>query len=218
MPDGGPRDAYEWWRMDEVPEELKQYIEREVLPRYAAFDAAHRVDHARRVVAKAMACRGPQAALIYVAAAMHDLGLAHGREEHHLHSGRIIRQDRALRQWFTEEEIETIAQAAEDHRASAATPPRSLPGRIVAEADRDIESETIVRRTVEYSLAHHPTLSREGHWQRCLQHLHEKYAEGGYLTLWLDPSPNAAPLAELRALIDDEHRLRQLFDQYINNQ
>ena len=27
MPDGSPRDAYEWWRYDEVPAELKQYVE-----------------------------------------------------------------------------------------------------------------------------------------------------------------------------------------------
>ena len=85
---------------------------------------------------------------------------------------------------------------------------------IIAEADRDIEPETIVRRTVEYGLSHYPELDREGHWQRTLDHLHEKYAEGGYIKLWMgDASPNAAPLADLRALIHDEPRLRRLFDQ-----
>ena len=87
-------------------------------------------------------------------------------------------------------------------------------GCIIAEADRDVEPETIVRRTVEYGLSHHPTLDREGHWQRTLQHLNEKYAEGGYLKLWLSSSPNAAPLAELRALIHDHARLRPLFERF----
>lgn len=210
MPDGGPRDAYEWWRYDEVPSDLKQYIEEAILPRYDHFDPAHRRDHARRVIARSMAMK--PSAITYVAAAMHDLGLAEGREEHHLASGRIIRADRELRRWFSEEEVELIAQAAEDHRASAARPPRSLLGCIVAEADRDIEPETIVRRTVEYGLGHYPTLDREGHWQRTLDHLHEKYAEGGYIKLWLPDSSNAAPLVVLRALIRDEARLRTLFD------
>ncbi len=210
MPDGGPRDAYEWWRYDEVPSDLKQYIEEAILPRYDHFDPAHRRDHARRVIARSMAMK--PSAITYVAAAMHDLGLAEGREEHHLASGRIIRADRELRRWFSEEEVELIAQAAEDHRASAARPPRSLLGCIVAEADRDIEPETIVRRTVEYGLGHYPTLDREGHWQRTLDHLHEKYAEGGYIKLWLPDSSNAAPLVDLRALIRDEARLRTLFD------
>ena len=93
----------------------------------------------------------------------------------------------------------------------------SLLGRIVAEADRDVEPETIVRRTVEYGMAHYPALDREGHWRRTLDHLHEKYAEGGYIKLWLDPSPNSAPLAELRSLIADEARLRPLFDSIYDN-
>ena len=216
MPDGSPRVAYEWWRYDTVPDTLKQWVEREVIPQYSHFDAAHRTDHVRRVIARAMTFHlSPLTShLIYAAAAMHDLGLAEGREEHHLASGRIIRACRELHRWFTDEEIEQIAQAAEDHRASATTPPRSLLGCIVAEADRDIEPETIVRRTVEYGLSHYPSLDREGHWQRTLEHLHEKYAEGGYIKLWLPDSPNAAPLADLRALIHDEASLRPLFEQY----
>ena len=67
---------------------------------------------------------------------------------------------------------------------------------------------------MEYGLSHYPTLDREGHWQRTLEHLHEKYAEGGYLKLWMEDSPNAAPLDDLRALIKDETRLRQLFETF----
>ena len=230
MADGTERLAYEWWRWDEVDEGLKEWVEEAVLPRYEGFDAAHRIDHARRVIARAM-CLGERLKangetnqtfllspltfqLIYAAAAMHDLGLAEGREEHHLASGRIIRSCSELHRWFDERQVETIAQAAEDHRASAARAPRSMLGCIVAEADRDVEPETIVRRTVEYGLSHYPGLDREGHWRRALEHLHEKYAEGGYIKLWLKESPNAAPLAELRKLIRDEQRLRLLFDQY----
>lgn len=228
MPSGSPRLAYEWWRYDEVPSSLKEYVERAVLPQYNGFDAAHRCDHARRVIARAMqmitsdVC-GPlpydrEAAIrmTYAAAAMHDLGLVEGRERHHLVSGRIIRSCRHLKEWFSEEEVELIAQAAEDHRASATQAPRSPLGCIIAEADRDIEPETIVRRTVEYGLSHYPELDREGHWQRTLQHLHEKYSEAGYIKLWLDNSPNAAPLAELRELIKDKERLKVLFEALFN--
>ena len=44
------------------------------------------------------------------------------------------------------------------------------------------------------------------------EHLGRKYAAGGYLQLCLPESPNAAPLARLRALIADEARLRAAFD------
>ena len=231
MGDGSPRVAFEWWRWDEVEDSLQSYLEQKVLPNYDSFDGAHRRDHARRVMARAMVLyrrlRGRMAPpdapmvtmmpeMVFAAAAMHDLGLAEGREEHHMASGRIIRSCEALRRWFNEEQVELIAQAAEDHRASAARPPRSLLGCIVAEADRDVEPERIVQRTVEYGLSHYPEFNREGHWRRTLEHLHEKYAEGGYIKLWLPESPNAIPLAELRALIHDESRLRQLFDQFYN--
>ncbi|MCM1491057.1 MAG: hypothetical protein NC095_09555, partial [Muribaculum sp.] len=62
---------------------------------------------------------------------------------------------------------------------------RSIYGRIVAEADRFIDHDTIILRTVQYGLANYPDFDKEGHWQRTLDHLHEKYAEGGYLKLSL---------------------------------
>ena len=217
MGDGTERLAYEWWRWDEVDAALREYLRRFVLPRYDSFDAAHRREHVLRVIARSMLLGGRMGLepdMLYTVAAMHDVGLAEGRERHHLASGRMVRADAMLRRWFDSERIETMAQAVEDHRASAEAPPRSLYGCVVAEADRDVEPERIVRRTVEFGISHYPDLDREGHWQRTLQHLHEKYAEGGYLKLWLPESPNAAPLAELRALIADEASLRVLFEQY----
>ena len=196
--------------------ELVQYIESEVIPRYAAFDKAHREDHARAVIERALAMGKNYTInqdLLYTAAACHDLGLAVDRKTHHLESGKIIRADERLRQWFSPEEIETIAQAAEDHRASATTPPRSIYGSLVAEADRMIVPETIIRRTVQFGLSHYPELDKEGHWQRTLEHLHEKYAEGGYLHLLIPGSPNEEPLARLRTIIKDEAGLRKLFEQ-----
>jgi uncharacterized protein len=150
--------------------------------------------------------------VLYAAAACHDLGLAVDRKTHHLESGRIIRADERLREWFSPEQIETIAQAAEDHRASATTPPRSIYGALVAEADRMIVPETIIRRTVQFGLSHYPELDKEGHWERTLEHLNEKYAEGGYLHLLIPGSPNEEPLARLRAIIKDTEYLRTLFE------
>lgn len=198
-----------------IDPELQCYVEAEILPRYDHFDKAHQRPHAERVIRDALALAEHypvDPALLYVAAAFHDTGLCADRATHHLVSGRIIREDPALPRWFSAEQIETIAQAAEDHRASLDHDPRSIYGRIIAEADRQIEPETIVRRTIQYGLGHYPERDREGHWQRTLEHLHEKYAAGGYLKLWIPESPNAEKLAELRRLIADETRLRTLFE------
>lgn len=198
-----------------IRQSLQQYIEERVIPRYAAFDKAHREDHARKVIERALEMGKAfdiDEEMLYTAAACHDLGLFVDRKTHHLESGRIIRADAELRRWFNAQQIETIAQAAEDHRASAQTAPRSLYGALVAEADRMIEPLTIIRRTVQYGFAHYPELDRDGHWQRTLEHLHEKYAEGGYLHLLIPGSPNEAPLAQLREIIHNENRLRSIFE------
>ena len=76
-----------------------------------------------------------------------------------------------------------------------------------------IVPETIIRRTVQFGLSHYPELDREGHWQRTLEHLHEKYAEGGYLHLLIPGSPNEEPLARLRAVIKDTSLLRKMFEE-----
>lgn len=200
---------------------IVQYVENEVIPQYASFDKAHREDHALSVIDRAMTMGraydiDPE--MLYVAAACHDLGLTVDRKTHHLESGRIIRSDTHLREWFTPEQVETIARAAEDHRASATTPPRSIYGRLVAEADRMIDPLTIIRRTVQFGLSHYPELDKEGHWQRTLEHLHEKYAEGGYLHLLIPGSPNEEPLARLRDIIRDEALLRNIFEEVFSSE
>ncbi len=198
-----------------MTESLVRYVEGEIIPRYAAFDKAHQEDHARQVIKRALEmgrAYDVDMDMLYTAAACHDLGLAVDRKTHHLESGRIIRGDVRLREWFSPEQIEIIAQAAEDHRASATEPPRSIYGCLVAEADRMIDPETIIRRTVQFGLSHYPSLDMEGHWQRTLEHLQEKYAEGGYLHLLIPGSPNEEPLARLREIIRDRRRLREIFE------
>ena len=194
---------------------LKEYVESEIIPRYSAFDKAHREDHVRSVISEALRLStfyDVDEDMVYAAAAFHDTGLVEGRETHHLASGKIIREDPRLPEWFTPDQIEMIAQAAEDHRASGTSSPRSIYGKIIAEADRDIIPLKILRRTVQFGMEHYPQLDREAQWRRFLEHLHEKYYYGGYLKLYIPESRNAVSLEELRRMIGDEVSLRKTFD------
>ena len=210
--------------------DIEKYIYEEVVPRYKDFDDAHKEDHALTVISQAMQLlkgRDEWVAsqeyvdhvwltpvdenMLLAAAACHDLGLVNGRDNHHMDSGVIIRNDHRLAQWFTPEQIEMIAQAAEDHRASGKGSPRSIYGMIVAEADRVIDGETIIRRTVQFGFKHYPDLDREGHIARAIGHLHEKYGRGGYLKLWIPWSENAVRLNALQDIIaDPEDVLREV--------
>ena len=195
------------------------YVELEILPRYEHFDAAHQRNHADEVIERSLALAkhyGVNNDMVYTIAAYHDTGLCEGRDTHHLVSGRIIREDKKLRDWFTENQIETMAQAAEDHRASSGHEPRSIYGKIVAEADRLISPEKVIRRTIQFTQDHFPNYDKEQQFQRFREHLMEKYSDTGYLKLWLPESENAPRLEELRKIIRDEHKMREAFEKEFN--
>lgn len=194
---------------------MKKYIEQEILPRYDTFDKAHQRDHADYVIRQSLELAqhyDVDLDMVYVIAAYHDTGLAIDRKTHHLESGKILRSDTSLREWFSAEQIETMAQAVEDHRASSDHEPRSIYGKIVAEADRQIDGMTILRRTIQYGISHYPELDKEGHWLRTWEHLQEKYAKGGYLKLWIPESTNAPRLRAFQELLKDCARVRELFE------
>lgn len=199
-----------------IQKEIKAYIEQEILPRYDHFDAAHQRDHIDAVISRSLDLAkhyDVDTDMVYTIAAYHDTGICEGRDTHHLVSGRIIREDMKLHEWFDDVQIETMAQAVEDHRASSGSEPRSIYGKIVAEADRLIVPEIVIQRTIQYGLDHYPELDKEGQYQRFRQHLLEKYSDTGYLRLWLPESDNAARLEELRVIIRDENKMREAFEQ-----
>lgn len=198
-----------------IPDTLFHYIETEIIPRYKGFDKAHNLSHVQTVISEslALARQHPEAdeRLVYTIAAYHDTGLCQDRATHHLVSGEILMADATLRQWFSEEELILMKEAVEDHRASTDHEPRSIYGKIVAEADRIIDPDTTLRRTVQYGLKQNLTADEEWHYQRFHKHLMEKYAPGGYLKLWFPDSQNAMRLKELQRIIADEAQLRYIF-------
>ncbi len=200
--------------------ELINHIEGEILPRYEAFDKAHDRRHALMVMSNSLRLAqhyDVDMQMVYTIAAYHDLGLEAGREQHHTVSARIVREEKRHKTFFTSRQIEIIADAVEEHRASCSKPPRTIYGKIVAEADRIIDSTTIMARTIQYGLANYPALTKEEHIERAVAHIKEKYGEGGYLKLWIPQSDNAARLQEFRTLISNEalltESLKQIYDE-----
>jgi uncharacterized protein len=195
--------------------DLVEFIETQILPKYAAFDRAHNMEHVTRVIRSSLELSkmtGADINMVYTIAAYHDLGMSGHRADHHLRGGRILAADARLKKWFSPEQIKIMKEAVEDHRASASRAPRSIYGKIVAEADRDIDTDTVIRRTIQFGLANYPELEKEGHWQRLREHMKNKYSKEGYMKLWIPNSPNAKKLNELRNLIAQPIRLRETFE------
>ena len=192
---------------------LHEYIEQQILPRYAAFDKGHQRDHAQSVIQESLVLakeHGADLDMAYTIAAYHDLGLEVDRELHHIHSGEILMADTVLPQFFTDEQREIMREAVEDHRASSKHAPRTIYGAIVAEADRHIDPETILRRTLQFGMKQNPNADFEWHFDRAYEHMLEKYAEGGYMRLWLNSKRNVEGLTALRAIIHDKTQMRNI--------
>lgn len=197
--------------------DIMEFIEQNILPKYAAFDKAHNLSHVNSVITRSITLArriGANLDMCYVIAAYHDLGLEGPRAIHHITSGKIIATDVRLRRWFSPDQIKIMREAVEDHRASASHAPRSIYGKIVAEADRDLAPSTVFRRTVQYGLSHYPEMSKEEHWKRFVSHVDNKYSEHGYIRLWIQHSPNEDNLKEIRTIANDIKRLRDEFDKY----
>ena len=195
--------------------DLMEFIERNILPRYTEFDKAHSMQHVTGVIRRSLEIArktGADLNMAYTVAAYHDLGLSGPRAIHHLTSGKILAADVRLKRWFSAEQIKIMKEAVEDHRASASRAPRSIYGKIVAEADRDLEPMTVFRRTVQYGLANYPEKSREEQWERFMEHMSNKYSEHGYIRLWMPHSPNESKLKEIRRLINAPAQLREIFN------
>lgn len=196
--------------------DLVEFVETNILPQYSKFDSAHNMEHVTRVIRNALDLvrqTGADINMVYVIAAYHDLGMSGPRAIHHITGGKILATDARLKRWFSTEQINIMKEAVEDHRASASHAPRSLYGKIIAEADRDIIPEVVFRRTIEFGLANYPQLDREQQWQRFCEHMEQKYSANGYLRLWIPGSKNEKRLIELRSIIASPTQLRQHFDQ-----
>ena len=199
--------------------DLMEFIEQNILPKYNSFDKAHNLTHVNRVIKNSLALAlrtGADINMTYTIAAYHDLGLEGPRAIHHLSSGKILMADKRLRRWFSEEKIKIMKEAVEDHRASASHAPRSIYGKIVAEADRDRDPMTVFTRAIEYGIDHYPEKSYEEQWQRFVQHMDEKYSNRGYIRLWISDSPNEINLKEIRDTINNVERLRNIFNKIYN--
>ncbi len=188
-----------------VDEELKTYIEEEILPCYKDYEEGHGVSHIRKVIRNSMELiedLDAEPSMVYCIAAFHDIGIRYGRDDHELTSAKWLYEDRKLDRWFSKEQKIVMKEAIEDHRASRKVKPRSVYGCIIAEADRDIDPETVVQRCVSYALNSHPEETKEETCSRILEHIQEKYGENGYLKLWMPCRKNEEGLAVIRQWLE----------------
>ena len=82
-------------------------------------------------------------------------------------------------------------------------------------AKEKVKEQNLVKaRTMAYSAKLYPDGDFETLYARSREHLLEKYAEGGYMRLWLNSERNVRSLESLRAIIRNEPLLRSLCEEW----
>jgi uncharacterized protein len=200
-----------------MKKELLTYLYNKIIPIYRHFDDAHQMDHVEKVIGNSIEIAKPYDVnddMVYVIACYHDIGMQFGRNDHHITGGLFLYNDETLKKYFTEEQRQMMKEAVEDHRASKDEPPRSIYGKIIAEADRDIDVDIVISRTIQFGFKHYFDLDEEEHIERAYQHIKEKYGPKGYLKLWLETKKNRDGLNEIHRLLDDSIAMKKLISSH----
>lgn len=200
----------------EVNLELMTFIETHILPQYNAIDKAEGLQPIMRAISRSLVLAKAVAAdanMAYVVAAYHDLGMSGPKAIHHLTGGKILSKDMRLRRWFSQEQLRVMKEAVEDHRATMSHAPRSIYGSIIAEAVRDFEPSSVFKNSVVNLLKQHPDASQNMLFGLFKKHLKEKYAESGYIKLWIQNSQNERDLKQIRTMLTNEALLQKAFQE-----
>ena len=199
-----------------INEKLKKYIEENVFPVYDKNESGHGINHIMDVIKRSFELVKENELdvnidMVYVIAAYHDIGHHIDSKTHEIISAEMMSKDKELTKFFTEEELKTIKEAIEDHRASAKDNPRSIYGRIVSSADRNNKVEDCLRRTYTYGKKLNPNATDEELFLRAYDVLQNKFGENGYAKFYFKDSQYEKFLKELRELLKDK-------DKYISTQ
>lgn len=199
-----------------INKKLQEYIEKNIYPEYDKNEKGHSIDHIKYVIKRSFELVNENGLdvnldMVYTIAAYHDIGHHIDSKTHEIVSADIMIKDNILKQFFTDEDRQTIKEAIEDHRASSKEEPRSIYGRIVSSADRNNTVEDCLRRTYTYGKKLNPDATDEELFIRAYDVLVNKFGEGGYAKFYFKDKQYEDFLKELRELLSDK-------DNYIETQ
>ena len=140
----------------QINKELQNYIEKNIFPSYEKNDSGHNLEHIKYVINRslkfAIEIENINYDMVYAVAAYHDIGHYIDAKNHEKISANMLLSDNNLKRFFSDGEIRIMSEAIYDHRASKDSNPRSIYGKIVSSADRNISLDDTLKRTYSYRL------------------------------------------------------------------
>ena len=208
-----------------IDKKLERYVEQNIFSQYKLNDKAHQIDHIKYVIKRCFKFSKNMNVddnMLYVIAAYHDIGHHIDYKNHEKVSAEILYTDKNLREFFSEKDLRIMKEAIEDHRASLTKDPRNIYGKILASADKNVDVNIFLERTLAFGLEHYKELSIPQQIDRAYEHASDKYGKNGYAVdkFYVKDDKYSIYLNELQNLIENksefykkaENILKQMID------
>lgn len=205
-----------------INDNLKKYLAENISIENNKNDPGHNMNHINYVLRRSLnfakQVKDINLNMVYTIAYYHDIAHHIDSKNHEILSAKILRNDKNLLNWFTKEEINIMAEAVEDHRASSDTEPRSIYGKIVSSADRNTTLDEPFKRTYAYRLKHNPDISLEELIKESQSHLQNKFGHSGYANnkMYFNDPEYTKYLKDLNRIIYDDELFKKEYIR-INN-
>ncbi len=193
-----------------INQELKNYITNNIFPMYNKNEEGHGINHILYVINRSLKFAESKEDInydmVYTIAAYHDCGHYIDHKNHETISAQMLINDKNLLNYFTIEQIKTMKEAVEDHRASLEHEPRSIYGKIVSSADRNTNIDSILERTYAYRKKHNSNNDIDFIIEDSKKHIIEKFGKNGYANekMYFDDPEYNQFLKDVAELMENE--------------
>ncbi len=209
-----------------INKKLKKYIDNKIMIKYKDNNyGGHGWEHIQDVINRSFELIekfklevNPN--MVYAVAAYHDIGYKQDPDNHEQVSSEIFMQDETMKEFFNDEERTIIAEAIVDHRASLEYEARSIYGKIVSSADRAIDVDIMLKRSIAFQAEKHksenPTIEQVIEYS--FKKLSSKYGNGGYAKMYFPDDKYKDYLEKMNKLFTDKNEfIKEELDLISNN-
>lgn len=202
--------------INNVSKDLKEYIDNKILVKYVDNIGGHGIDHIKQVIERSFEIvdefkLNVNLDMVYTIAAFHDISYRDDPDRHEELSAEYFMNDEGIKKFFNEDECKIIYEAIIDHRASLEYEARSVYGKIVSSADREISVDNMLRRSYLFQRDKHeaenPT--QDEIIEYSYKKLSSKYGKDGYAKMYYPDKKYLDFLDEMQSLIENKDKFIQ---------
>lgn len=198
--------------VNKIEEEIN-YVEDKVLPLYDTNIGGHGRDHILTVIMRSFEIKKEfdlslKNKLILIIAAYHDIGYKKDPDNHEQVSSEMFLADKEIQKFLEPDEVQIVAEAIVDHRASLEYEARSEYGKLVSSADRETSVENMLKRSFLYQADKHadenPTIEQVIEYS--FKKLTKKFGKDGYAKMYFPDKKYTEYLKEIQELLENKDK------------